>query len=29
MQLLVPIIIDIMMENSDHEWGDVAYPVVK
>lgn len=28
MQLLVPIIIDIMMENSDHNWGDIAYPVV-
>jgi hypothetical protein len=29
MQLLVPIIIEIMMENSDHNWGDIAYPVVK
>lgn len=29
MQLLVPIIIDIMMENRDHNWGDIAYPVVK
>ena len=28
MQLLVPIIIDIMMENSNHNWGDIAYPVV-
>jgi hypothetical protein len=28
MQLLVPIIIDIMMENSNHDWGDIAYPVV-
>lgn len=28
MQLLVPIIIDIMMENSEHNWGDIAYPVV-
>lgn len=29
MQLLVPIIIDIMLENSQHEWGEIAYPVVK
>jgi hypothetical protein len=29
MQLLVPIIIDIMIENKDHDWGDIAYPVVK
>ncbi len=29
MQLLVPIIIEIMMENSNHNWGDIAYPVVK
>lgn len=29
MQILVPIIIDIMMENSNHNWGDIAYPVVK
>lgn len=29
MQLLVPIIIDIMMENSNHNWGDITYPVVK
>jgi hypothetical protein len=28
MQLLVPIIIDIMIENKDHDWGDIAYPVV-
>jgi len=28
MQLLVPIIIDIMMENSNHDWGEIAYPVV-
>jgi hypothetical protein len=28
MQLLVPIIINIMMENSNHNWGDIAYPVV-
>lgn len=28
MQLLVPIIIDIMMENHKHDWGDIAYPVV-
>jgi hypothetical protein len=29
MQLLVPIIIDIMIENFDHDWGEIAYPVVK
>jgi len=29
MQLLVPIIIEIMMENNDHNWGDIAYPVVQ
>jgi hypothetical protein len=28
MQLLVPIIIDIMIENFDHDWGEIAYPVV-
>ena len=28
MQLLVPIIIDIMIENKDHDWGNIAYPVV-
>ena len=28
MQLLVPIIIDIMLENSKHDWGEIAYPVV-
>ena len=28
MQLLVPIIIDIMLENSQHNWGEIAYPVV-
>jgi len=28
MQLLVPIIIDIMIENSEHDWGEIAYPVV-
>lgn len=28
MQLLVPIIIDIMIENKDHDWGDIAYPVI-
>jgi hypothetical protein len=28
MQLLVPIIIDIMMENGNHDWGEIAYPVV-
>lgn len=29
MQLLVPIIIDIILENSLHDWGEIAYPVVK
>ena len=29
MQLLVPIIIDIMLENGEHDWGKIAYPVVK
>lgn len=29
MQLLVPIIIEIMLENSEHDWGEIAYPVVK
>jgi hypothetical protein len=29
MQLLVPIIIDIMLENGEHNWGEIAYPVVK
>lgn len=29
MQLLVPIIIDIMLENGDHDWGEIAYPVVR
>lgn len=29
MQLLVPIIIDIMLENNQHDWGEIAYPVVK
>jgi hypothetical protein len=29
MQLLVPIIIDIMLENGDHDWREIAYPVVK
>ncbi len=29
MQLLAPIIIDIMIENSQHDWGEIAYPVVK
>ena len=28
-QLLVPIIIDIMLENGEHDWGEIAYPVVK
>ena len=28
MQLLVPIIIDIMLENAEHDWGEIAYPVV-
>ena len=28
MQLLVPIIIDIMLENGEHDWGEIAYPVV-
>lgn len=28
MQLLVPIIIDIMIENGEHDWGEIAYPVV-
>ena len=28
MQLLVPIIIDIMLENYEHDWGEIAYPVV-
>jgi len=28
MQLLVPIIIDIMLENKEHDWGEIAYPVV-
>ena len=25
---LMPIIIDIMLESSDHDWGELAYPVV-
>jgi hypothetical protein len=29
MQLLMPIIIDIMLENGNHDWGEIAYPVVK
>ena len=29
LQLLVPIIIDIMLENGQNDWGDIAYPVVK
>jgi hypothetical protein len=28
MQLLVPIIIDIILENGEHDWGEIAYPVV-
>jgi hypothetical protein len=28
MQLLVPIIIDIMLENGEHDWGEIAYQVV-
>lgn len=28
MQLLVPIIIDIILENGQHDWGEIAYPVV-
>lgn len=28
MQLLVPIIIDIMLENGEHDWGEIAYPIV-
>ena len=28
LQLLVPIIIDIMLENGEHDWGVIAYPVV-
>ncbi len=28
MQLLVPIIIDIMIDNSEHDWGEIAYPVI-
>ena len=28
MQLLVPIIIDIMLENGEHGWGEIAYPVI-
>lgn len=28
MQLLVPIIIDIMLENGEHDWGEIAYPVL-
>ena len=29
LHFLVPIIIDIMIENSQHNWGKIAYPVVK
>ena len=29
MQLLVPIIIDIMIENGKQDWGAIAYPVIK
>ena len=29
MQLLVPIIIEIMLENWNRDWGVIAYPVVK
>ena len=29
MQLLVPIIIDIMLENGEHDWGEIAYPVIR
>ncbi|KZZ41928.1 MAG: hypothetical protein MK185_07920 [Saccharospirillaceae bacterium] len=25
---LMPIIIDIMLESSDHDWGELAYPVI-
>jgi hypothetical protein len=28
MQLLVPIIIDIMLDNGEHDWGEIAYPVI-
>jgi len=28
MNLLVPIIIDIMLENGEHDWGEIAYPVI-
>ena len=28
MQILVPIIIDIMLENWEHGWGEISYPVV-
>ena len=28
MNLIVPIIIDIMLENGNHNWGKIAYPVI-
>jgi hypothetical protein len=28
MQILVPIIVDIMIDNSEHDWGEIAYPVI-
>jgi len=28
LKLFIPIIIDIMMENRDEDWGDIYYPVV-
>ena len=28
MQLLVPIMIEIMLENGEHNWGLIAYPIV-
>ena len=28
LQLLLPIIIDIMLENGEHDWGKIPYPVV-
>jgi hypothetical protein len=29
MQILIPIIIDIMLENGEHDWGEISYPVVQ
>lgn len=29
LQALMPVVIDLMLRHNDHDWGELAYPVVK